>query len=188
MPFCHKCGTYVESGDTCPQCGASLHALHQAPPADGPQNQQPGAPPQYYGQGQPPYGGQGMGHAPGGYGAPPPKNKFPVWIFVMVGIVVGVAFAGLMIAIAVPIYMNARSNAQRRTCQANMRTIDGAIQSYEAMFDTPGTYPTSLEDMTQPETKTLKSIPTCPSGDKSYIWVDGAPPYVSCPNVSSHTI
>jgi hypothetical protein len=79
------------------------------------------------------------------------------------------------------------ADAKRRTCQSNQRTVDGAIQSYEAIFNTP-TYPTSMEDMTQPGTKTLKSIPTCPSGDKPYIWVPGDPPMISCPNDASHTI
>jgi competence protein ComGC len=84
-----------------------------------------------------------------------------------------------------------QSNAQRRTCQSNIRTVDGAIQSYQVMFD-EALYPTSLEDLTQPGTRVLKSIPTCPSGTRPYDWVVGEDgfdtPYISCPNNSTHTI
>jgi hypothetical protein len=78
--------------------------------------------------------------------------------------------------------------AWRRTCQANQRTVDGAIQSYEAIWDSNPMYPSSLEDMTQPGTRTLKEIPTCPAGDKPYIWVDDTPPYISCPNCPDHEL
>ncbi|MBN1288723.1 MAG: hypothetical protein JXA49_03695 [Actinobacteria bacterium] len=184
MPFCTVCGTYMDSGDVCPQCGTPVDACRQMEAGREVQIEQP---PQYYEQGQQPAGGPGTGFPPPGYGVQAPKSKFPIWIFVVAGIVVMVAFFGLFIAITVPVYMNARGNAQRRVCQANMRTIDGAIQSYEAMFDKPGTYPDSLDDMMQPGTKTLRSIPTCPCGG-GYVWIEGAPPYVSCPNNATHTI
>lgn len=107
--------------------------------------------------------------------------------FTLIELMIVILIIAILVAIAVPVYMNARSNAQRRTCQANLRTCDGAIQSYEAMFDEP-TYPGSLGDMTQPNSKTLKSIPTCPSATAAYEWVSGTPPWVSCPNVDNHTI
>jgi hypothetical protein len=84
-------------------------------------------------------------------------------------------------------YQYDTSSAQRRTCQSNLRTVDGAIQAYESLFDNP-VYPTSLEDMIQPGTRCLKSVPTCPAGHKPYIWVQGDPPTISCPNDASHTI
>jgi len=93
----------------------------------------------------------------------------------------------LLVAITVPVFLSARSNAQRRTCQLNLRTVDGAIQAYEAMFEDP-VFPTGFDDMLRPETQTLRSIPTCPSSDKPYIWVEGSPPHISCPNESTHVI
>jgi competence protein ComGC len=117
----------------------------------------------------------------------PAKRSTPV-VAIVIGIIAAVVIVViLLIAIAVPVFMNARSNAQRRTCQSNQRTVDGAIQAYEAMFENP-VYPTGFEDMLKSETRTLKSIPTCPSSDKPYIWVDGSPPSISCPNNSTHTI
>lgn len=82
------------------------------------------------------------------------------------------------------IQQSAGSNAAKRTCQANQRTVDGAVQSYQAN-DPDQRYPDSLEVMTMPDVKVLKSIPTCPvCGD--YIWITapgntGSPPYISCP-------
>lgn len=185
MVFCTNCGADVESGETCPHCGAQIYNLPQGTLDAGAPNQTPGPAPQYYDQSQPPPGQPGPVYPPG-YGVEPPKKKFPIWIFVVIGIVVVIAIGAIITAIAVPVYMNARSNAQRRTCQSNLRTIDGAIQSYEAIFDDP-TYPTSLEDMTMPGTKTLKSIPTCPCGGE-YVFEEGRPPYVSCPNEADHNI
>lgn len=92
----------------------------------------------------------------------------------------------ILVAIAVPVYLNARANAQRRTCQANLRTADGAIQAYEAFFDNP-LYPNQLSDMLQAGTRALKSAPQCPSGAGGYGWVAVEPPYISCPNVTNHT-
>ena len=93
----------------------------------------------------------------------------------------------ILVAIAVPVYLNSRANAQRRTCQSNIRTVDGAIQTYEANFDNP-VYPTSLANMTMPGTRVLKSVPLCPAGTNAYLWVSYDPPFISCPNNVGHTI
>lgn len=76
-------------------------------------------------------------------------------------------------------------SAFERECQSNQRTIDGAVQSYQAN-DPEQRYPESLEDMASGDDKVLKSVPTCPVGGE-YIWVTapgntGMPPYVSCPD------
>ena len=107
--------------------------------------------------------------------------------FTLIELMIVILIIAILVAIAVPVYLNARANAQRRTCQSNLRTVDGSIQSYESLYDNP-TYPTSLANMTMPGTKTLKSVPVCPSGTAAYSWVSGDPPYISCPNNASHTI
>ncbi len=107
--------------------------------------------------------------------------------FTLIELMIVILIIAILVAIAVPVYLNARANAQRRTCQSNQRTVDGSIQAYEAMFDEP-VYPTSLDDMTQPGTKTLKKVPTCPVGGASYGWVTGEPPHISCPTTANHTI
>jgi type II secretory pathway pseudopilin PulG len=105
-------------------------------------------------------------------------------------IIVGGLFMVLVIgtAIAVPVFMSAREDAQKRTCQSNLRTVDSAIMMYVA--ESPEElYPESLEDLVDAEV--MMSIPTCPAGDKPYEWVEpgiGQTPYISCPNKADHTI
>jgi len=76
-----------------------------------------------------------------------------------------------------------RSDAQLRTCQLNQVTVHDAIQAYDAMFE-DSVYPTGFDDMLRPETRALRSIPTCPLSDKPYIWVEGSPPSISCPTIA----
>lgn len=107
--------------------------------------------------------------------------------FTLIELMIVILIIAILVAIAVPVYLNSRANAQRRTCQANLRTVDGAIQAYEAFYDHP-VYPPDLDSMTMPGTRALKNMPQCPSGTAPYIWVVGDPPWISCPIVTNHSI
>ena len=74
------------------------------------------------------------------------------------------------------------TQAQKRTCQANLRTIDGAMAAYNA--DT-GKNPDSVETLVQ--AGYLKKVPTCPSGSLPYE-LRGDPLEAFCPNDPSHTL
>ena len=176
--FCNRCGKEIdESTSFCPACGAAAAAGEQERTKNGSATTPGEQPPPGYGR-QP--------QVPPPQQVPPKRSSIPTWVIVLIIAVVLGAIA-FPILIAVPVYMNSRSNAQRRTCQSNQRTVDGAIQAYEAMFEEP-IYPTSLDDLLRPESMVLKSVPTCPVSDKHYIWVEGTPPSISCPNDSTHTI
>lgn len=185
--FCYKCGKEFDDAHSfCPNCGAEKPSTAQSETQVTPSPETP-----------PPQVAYPTTETPGQPIIPQPSAPSPIQMerppsrasAVIIGVIIAVVvLVGLLIvAIAVPVYLNARGNAEKRTCQSNLRTVDGAIQAYESMFDNP-TYPTSMEDMTQPGTEVLRSIPTCPSGDEPYIWVDGSPPIISCPNNASHTI
>lgn len=55
--------------------------------------------------------------------------------FTLIELMVVVLIIAILVAIAVPVFTSARESAWRRTCQANLRTIDGAIQTYNASYD-----------------------------------------------------
>ena len=122
--------------------------------------------------------------------------------FTLIELMIVILIIAILVAIAVPVYLNARASAQRRTCQANLRTVDGAINTYSGMFDSP-MWPDSLATMAgvtanSGQTQCLKSIPTCPLGsgvNHSYIWLAAStaasantPPSISCPFDPGHRI
>jgi type IV pilus assembly protein PilA len=55
--------------------------------------------------------------------------------FTLIELMIVVLIIAILVAIAVPVFNVARENAWRRTCQANLRTIDGAIQTYQASYE-----------------------------------------------------
>jgi len=170
MAFCTNCGEPVESGKFCSKCGTPVGESNAAAPAGPP----PGLP---------------VGPPPSGYGAypgAPPRKKFPVWGIVAIIVAVLLVVGGIVVAIAVSVFLNARTVAQKRTCQSNLRTIDGAIQEYYAEN---GKYPPAgpVSDILVPDY--LRTAPTCPTSGKPYVIKSGNPPTVSCPtNVPGHSI
>jgi type II secretory pathway pseudopilin PulG len=74
-----------------------------------------------------------------------------------------VLIIGILVAIAVPIFNAAKSNAQKKSCYASMRTIDGASQAY--ISANGGTIPASVAVLSPAY---LKTVPTCPHGGSAY--------------------
>lgn len=59
--------------------------------------------------------------------------------FTLVELMVVVLIIGILVAIAVPVFLNASANAKLKSCQANQRTIEGAIQTFNASLSTTQT-------------------------------------------------
>jgi len=100
--------------------------------------------------------------------------------FTLVEIMIVVAIIGLLAAIAVPNFVQARTTAQTNACLANLKQIDGAKTLYAldnavasggacAMGNLVPTY--------------IKSTPTCPAGGVYTVAVIGTDP--TC---STHTV
>lgn len=119
-----------------------------------------------------------------------PKRRMSIGLLIALGVLGLLVVAAAVTAPVLLTYTAARQSAQRKTCQSNLRNIESAIEMYGATSPDE-TYPSSLEDLISPDMRVLQSIPTCPSGNKEYIWVEGdigKPPSASCPNRSDHTI
>ena len=57
--------------------------------------------------------------------------------FTLVELMVVVLIIGILVAIAVPVFLNASANAEAKSCMANQRTIIGAISTFGATTGSP---------------------------------------------------
>ncbi len=77
-------------------------------------------------------------------------------------------------------------DSQTRTCKANLRTIDGAINTY---YSDAEVFPDDISDMTSGPYQVLKIAPQCPTNDSYYELEPGTPPTVACPDsIEGHVI
>jgi type IV pilus assembly protein PilA len=74
-----------------------------------------------------------------------------------------VLIIGILVAIAIPVFNAAKANAQKKSCFANQRTIEGAAQTYAAEND--GTMPANVAALSPAY---IKVTPVCPSGGPAY--------------------
>ncbi len=84
--------------------------------------------------------------------------------FTLIELMVVVLIIAILVAIAVPVFSSARESAWRRTCQSNLRTIDGAVQTYYASYDALPSGFVDTVDNSHPLVAGgfLKRAPECP--------------------------
>jgi type IV pilus assembly protein PilA len=84
--------------------------------------------------------------------------------FTLIELLVVVLILAILMAVAMPLYLSAVTDSQKKTCRTNMQTIANAVQSarvrtaannYGALI-TAGVTTGSLTDLT--------AVPTCPTG------------------------
>ncbi|MBU4175790.1 MAG: RDD family protein [Actinobacteria bacterium] len=110
-----------------------------------------------------------------------PRKKFPVWATVLI-----VVIAIFVVILAVPVHQSAKRNAEGRTCQSNLRTIEGAMSTYYAEAEV---YPDDISDMTSGPYQVLNSALQCPTNGNYYELEAGTPPTVACPDsIEGHVI
>jgi type IV pilus assembly protein PilA len=83
--------------------------------------------------------------------------------FTLIELLVVVLILAILMAVALPLYLSAVSDSQRKTCRANMQTIANAVQAARVKNGAAdftgfvGAVSTTLE----PD---LNAVPTCPNG------------------------
>jgi type IV pilus assembly protein PilA len=94
--------------------------------------------------------------------------------FTLVELMVVVLIIGILVAIAVPVFLNAASNAETKSCQANQRTIEEAVTTYQSTSG--NTYAAAASLLTSGSASAtllvptyIKSCPICPTSKSSYV-------------------
>ena len=95
--------------------------------------------------------------------------------FTLVELMVVVLIIGILVAIAIPVFNAAKANAQRKSCYANQRTLEGGAQIYLA---TQGTLPAAATINASANWAVpvyVKTVPYCPAvGTTGYYSLDGS--------------
>jgi type IV pilus assembly protein PilA len=74
----------------------------------------------------------------------------------------------ILMAVALPLYLGAVSDSQKKTCRANMQTIANACQAYRTRSATHD-YPDQLSDLIGAG-QDLQALPKCPSNSGDYLY------------------
>jgi prepilin-type N-terminal cleavage/methylation domain-containing protein len=85
--------------------------------------------------------------------------------FTLVEIMIVVLIIGILMSIAVPNFINARTLSRRSACVANLKQIEGAKEQWAMVAKKGATDTPSSDDLVADATTGfLKTFPTCPVG------------------------
>jgi prepilin-type N-terminal cleavage/methylation domain-containing protein len=88
--------------------------------------------------------------------------------FTLIELLVVVLILAILMAVALPAYLGAVADSEKKTCRANLQTIANAVQAHKVRLRAPS-YTTNFSDLTAD----LGSTPQCPSGGNYTIKVSG---------------
>ena len=96
--------------------------------------------------------------------------------FILVEIMVVVAIIGILMAIAIPNFLQYRKDSLKSACIANLKKLEGAIEQLKlAGYDE-----ITMADICEPLGR-LKEEPRCPADDSEPYDISGDIP--TCPNI-----
>ncbi|RYG29966.1 prepilin-type N-terminal cleavage/methylation domain-containing protein [bacterium] len=110
--------------------------------------------------------------------------------FTLVEIMIVVLIIGILMAIAVPNFVQARQSSRKQTCIANLKQIDSAKEQW-AMDKQQATGATVAQTDLTGATATpgyIKSYPACPAGGAYTINAVGTNPVCDRPATEGHKL
>jgi hypothetical protein len=115
--------------------------------------------------------------------APPRKSHTGLIVGIIIAVLALPFISGIVVAIAVPVFRNASSNAQKKSCFANEHVVEGGIEVYRAENPDAPTPPDWASAMTALVPTVIKSEPRCPAGGTYELTAPDGPdaaPVVAC--------
>ncbi len=103
--------------------------------------------------------------------------------FTLVELMIVVVIMGILVAVAIPVYSAVTKNAEKKTCQSNMRIIKENLTNYQMTGGKDGATlsVSQLSSAVAAKNATFLnmfeggSLPKCPTGDTEYdIAIDGS--------------
>jgi type IV pilus assembly protein PilA len=87
--------------------------------------------------------------------------------FTTIELMTVVLIIGILVALAVPVYAQTRSNSEERACYANQRAIESAARAWAANPDNDLSQLAGVLDGSHPliDAVVLRGVPSCPSAD-----------------------
>jgi len=86
--------------------------------------------------------------------------------FTLIELLVVVLILSILMAVALPLYLSAVADSQKKTCRANLQTIANAIQAAHVKNTAvdAGLYSNYYGSVTVLKEPDLNSVPICPTG------------------------
>jgi type IV pilus assembly protein PilA len=86
--------------------------------------------------------------------------------FTLIELLVVVLILSILMAVALPLYLNAVSDSEKKTCRANMQTIANAEQAYK-VSSAGHLYTATIGNLPD-----LQAVPKCPSNGNYTVTLD----------------
>ncbi|MDO8880757.1 MAG: type II secretion system protein [Coriobacteriia bacterium] len=98
--------------------------------------------------------------------------------FTLVELMVVVLIIGILVAIAIPVFVAVSRTAAERTCQTNQRMIEGAVQQWiagdPARWWSAQVIDGAADDLSNPAEPYVLAPPRCPNAETLFYGVDAS--------------
>ena len=98
--------------------------------------------------------------------------------FTLVELMVVVLIIGILVAIAIPVFVSVSRTAAERTCQTNQRMIEGAVQQWlagdAARWWTAQVIDGTTDDLSNPAEPYVHGAPRCPNAETLFYGVNAS--------------